>query len=673
MSYSRLKEKIIDNHYTPLPLHGKIPAVKGFTKNTYVPPSGHEKNNVGIVCGVGDYPISAVDIDILDEGLAEKIKDYVIKLCGETLIRVGKPPKMMLIYQAERKGIRKKQTKQITLGKVEVLGYGQQFAAIGIHPETEQPYRWLGQSLVEVAAEQLPIITEAQINTIINYSSNILNISPDEQEVLSDRDYDPDNPLYEKLPHEDITTEDIKVMVNMLDPDSNRDYWRNVGMALHHQYGGSYEGFQIWDAWSAKGVKYVDNETEYQWESFGNFRGEPITIAFVRKEAKAQMEKVEELTVEPDFFDKIEWSINRFVENPEPVPMVIEDFLPKGIVGLFYSMGGVGKSTLLLDQAIRIALANEYETYFFGFSVNKGSVVFLTAEDPELILNHRINNVMDAIADSMVMTRAELKAIVEQHLFIPSTFGEDISLFAFDASGRLKPTKYYKSFIRNLKAIDNLSLVLIDTKTRFSPGEGNGNVVAAKEITYYEQITKETGASVILLHHTNKQGRNGSTNGEQAYRDATATWDNTRASWYLRPLTEEELLNENLDFKDRFKYTLLENSKNNYIPKHGNFIIERNGFAFSHWEQSPKPTKLEEEASKNDADYMALLRFIQEGNEGLSKTELIRKSPLGRVRGERALHRLETNALVETQRLNGNIILYKLTDEGKMFGLNIFD
>jgi len=82
--------------------------------------------------------------------------------------------------------------------------------------------------------------------------------------------------------------------------------------------------------------------------------------------------------------------------------------------------------------------------------------------------------------------------------------------------------------IKYLKGLQDLKLVIIDTKIQYSPVDEIDNVAATQEIRYYERIAKATGAAVLLLHHTNKASRGGEGAGVQAYRGGSAAYDSCR-------------------------------------------------------------------------------------------------------------------------------------------------
>jgi RecA-family ATPase len=384
-------------------------------------------------------------------------------------------------------------------------------------------------------------------------------------------------------------------------------------MSIHHELDGGPDGLALWDAWSAKGSKYKEGECEYQWGSFGRYNGEPLTAAYLLKITKEKLEKtLDEVSEElpPDEgFKGLDWSPSRFLAIPPPIEMVIHGMLPKGIVSLLYSEGGAGKSTWVLNMAVRIAMERD-EITVLGKAVEPGAVVILTAEDPDVVLNRRYISTLEVLAEEVDSDMSTVRQEVEKNLKIWSTFGNPVSLFGIDPKNNtLKTTKQFTYVIERLQTLHNLQLVIIDTKTRFSPGEGEGNVIAAREITFYEMICRKTGATVMLLHHTNKASRDGSQDGKQAYRDATANFDNTRASWYMRPAT---LLEKNTEgFKDDDDILVMENAKNNYIKKHNTLLLKREGYRYEFCEQGPKVPKEQQKERARQTLVDGLIAFMQ--------------------------------------------------------------
>jgi hypothetical protein len=92
-------------------------------------------------------------------------------------------------------------------------------------------------------------------------------------------------------PAEDITLEDAKAMLAVLDPDSP-PYWGWVRplMALRHQFSASEEAFEVFDEWSQRGGKYPGQEaTRRKWKAFASAPTDrdPITIRSLIASARA--------------------------------------------------------------------------------------------------------------------------------------------------------------------------------------------------------------------------------------------------------------------------------------------------------------------------------------------------------------------------------------------------
>lgn len=111
---------------------------------------------VGIVCG----PVSVVgiDIDCIESEKASAIKALVTRHVGETIVRVGQAPKMLLPYRVDGETIRKRK-----IGKVDILGAGSYFVAFGVHPSTSRPYQWIDGSPLDTPLADLPLVTAEQI------------------------------------------------------------------------------------------------------------------------------------------------------------------------------------------------------------------------------------------------------------------------------------------------------------------------------------------------------------------------------------------------------------------------------------------------------------------------------------------------------------------------------
>jgi Bifunctional DNA primase/polymerase, N-terminal len=127
-------------------------------KNTdldWLPKHSHRcpNDSVGIACG---SRVIAIDIDAEDAALADKLHQIARETLGDTpLVRFGSTPKRVLLYRP----LDNIQT--LRAGKFEVISYGGQVLAFGIHPKTDQPYSWVGGDPSNTLLEELPQVGAA--------------------------------------------------------------------------------------------------------------------------------------------------------------------------------------------------------------------------------------------------------------------------------------------------------------------------------------------------------------------------------------------------------------------------------------------------------------------------------------------------------------------------------
>jgi hypothetical protein len=132
--------------------------------------------NTGLLCG----EIIGIDVDVLIPELVDEIVHLVELRLGTTpLTRIGKPPKILLVYRAAAP-FSKLVTPELLLDgtkvKVEILAEGQQFVADGIHPDTHEPYTWTGAcSPEDVRIDDLPVGTEEQARAISGEIESLLH------------------------------------------------------------------------------------------------------------------------------------------------------------------------------------------------------------------------------------------------------------------------------------------------------------------------------------------------------------------------------------------------------------------------------------------------------------------------------------------------------------------
>lgn len=108
----------------------------------------------------------AADVDVLDPELAEAVAATVQDNFGDTVTRIGRPPKRVLLYRAvgplRRRRLWIKQEGYAEPALFELLGDGQQVVVDGIHPQTRRPYAWDDEPL----ADTLHLLDEYMVDAL---------------------------------------------------------------------------------------------------------------------------------------------------------------------------------------------------------------------------------------------------------------------------------------------------------------------------------------------------------------------------------------------------------------------------------------------------------------------------------------------------------------------------
>ena len=258
----------------------------------------HHNAGVGILCGVEQNPICAIDVDVPgDEELASHMQSFISFMVGWAPVRIGKAPKFLMMFRAAEANWGKTSTnvfkKDDRKVQLEVLGRGNQFVAYHIHPDTGLPYEWpeaeQGLSPEFMPAWELPEITLEQVEMIKAEFARVARELgyTDSGNGGSDIRMVNDTDLMTALtppkpPVPGITIDKARKILKDLSFDLGEDsynQWLDIGMALHHQFEGSEEGLRLWDELSAEFPEsYKEKATEKKWNGFKSNHGNAKTF-----------------------------------------------------------------------------------------------------------------------------------------------------------------------------------------------------------------------------------------------------------------------------------------------------------------------------------------------------------------------------------------------------------
>lgn len=251
-------------------------------------------DGVGILCGVGKYPLCAFDFDIPDPELAAEVKNRVIDEMDELFggfYRVGKAPKFLILVRASEAGWRKMTTPRYRKGgieaQLEVLGKGQQFVAYHTHPETGEPYTWperffSGDPLMD-GPETLAVITKAGVQKVFEIVDKAFREYGYLPSGSASAVVDGDMPAPKAEPVEGLTLLRCEEIFDQLKPNLGKgsyDEWLSIGMALHHQFQGSSEALQLWKSLSQTygPDAYQEEACDAKWSSFNDGRADIASV-----------------------------------------------------------------------------------------------------------------------------------------------------------------------------------------------------------------------------------------------------------------------------------------------------------------------------------------------------------------------------------------------------------
>ena len=372
--FRRLGAGLHDDGWQVLPAEGKAVKIKDWESieltRTVVErwcANGKGELNLSIRTGLqadGSF-IVLVDLDSYSKALSKALIESFRKTFKvEPLIRIGQAPKLGLVVRtdiASRKITSPlwkapEDTKENPMRcKVEVLATGQQFVAFGIHPDTAKPYRWQGETPVEVEPWAVPVVKLKKLETWVEEVVPTLippswvkkgagrtggTLNPD----LTDEEIDD---FVRKRPM-GLDEVRIREVLEDLDPSmcDEHDEWIMVGQALHHETQGDDWGLELWIEWSRGSQAFQEGVCERRWETFNCGRADGVTFRTVTARTK-----------KPDL-QSVKTGFETLEEMTEALPE-----LGKAFVGMV--------CPIERDQLLR-GLVREY-SQLFGAPVTKAS------------------------------------------------------------------------------------------------------------------------------------------------------------------------------------------------------------------------------------------------------------------------------------------------------------
>ena len=339
---------------------------------------------------------------------------------------------------------------------------------------------------------------------VLGYEDTVARVTPALEAFCQQRfgSSAPDRPDPEDFmagfePKLGLSVDESYDLLQQLDPDMSREDWIRVGMALHHEYDGEEEGFDLWNEWSAYGEKYPGDEgLRTQWDSFTRRAGpgrKQVTMASVKHmvkqaqpiDAESLKAVAEQAKAAPTFDGKFPVLRQSELPTASPSQWLIKGVLPRSKDPIIlFGASGAGKSFVALDQALAIARGVEWR----GCRVTQGRVLYVGAEG-----GAGIGKRVQAYCDYHLIERNELP------------------LDVIIAAPNLLEQEDVSEVVKSMSAFGPYIYVVIDTLAQVTPGANeNSGEDMGPVLSNIKAIQNATDATVAVVHHAGKDLSKGS-------------------------------------------------------------------------------------------------------------------------------------------------------------------
>ena len=304
--------------------------------------------------------------------------------------------------------------------------------------------------------------------------------------------------------------------------------------------------------------------------------------------------------IDEPLFELAKGRINRYLSTPPPQRRwLLQDLVVLGKVGAVVAPGGSSKSQWMLQLAVSVAtgipLADHWKVG------ETGGVIVLFAEDDEDEIHRRLHRIQTHL--TMQGFNKELAPLCDR-LFIFSTIGTDTLLTKKGTTGEVSATVTVDRIAALARQVPDLRLIVVDPGSRFRGGEENSNEDATRFVEALEKLAQQTGATLMLAHHTNKySSASGGEVSQSASRGASALTDGLRWQMNLNRPTDSQATTFNLHKGGLSNYVAATVTKTNYSAVPAPVLLERG--------QDGYLSAVNPEKAKNDVESKAILALMR--------------------------------------------------------------
>jgi archaellum biogenesis ATPase FlaH len=302
-------------------------------------------------------------------------------------------------------------------------------------------------------------------------------------------------------------------------PSDERSMWIQIGHALKTI---GEVGKTLWMEWSFKSSKFDPLDAQRCWTSFN-----PQQTSYQVVFAEAQrLGWVNPLKIERPIEDEISLRFDEFENlrinlleidssDDEPLPHVVDKWIPENEVALLGGHGGGGKSMVALSLGIHVALGLS----FGGLTTKQTNVAFYSAEDSGRVLRHRFRKICREHLIDPKQLDGKLHLLDVSDIDPTLHRGSSFSNSKTETTSLSYLSQYVKKYNIGFCIIDNASDTFDDEEIKRKPVRDFMRSIRTR-------IARPNRAVLLLAHINKANARGGRLADTEDYSGSTA-WHNS--------------------------------------------------------------------------------------------------------------------------------------------------
>jgi hypothetical protein len=574
--------------------------------------------NTGILCD----GLRVIDIDVDNAMLARSIQAKALAMFGETIMRFrGNSARTLLVYRASS-GSPPKRVVASDLGKVEILGKGQQFVAYGIH-SSGAALEWMPEAPHEVQLDSLPALTEDDVQAFLTSAADILNAKPPSRQSEAPS----------VTSGKGLRAETLQVITALHaipnEGAADWDAWNKVGMAIWAATGGSTSGRMAWHSWSELNGSYDVQATNDRWDHYFTSPPTQIGAGTLFHMARASRPRLEDdlgylESLEQHYAARPSVKVEDDVEAPKaatkkslwvdldewdegaiaPRSWVAHGYFLRGSVSLIAGIGSAGKSGLTIGYAVSLAL-NKPWGRFRPHAPSK--VMIYNVEDDADEQKRRLSASLRQFGKGPIDIKGKVIRLG------PHNVGTLVSRDPI--TGKLQTTEAMIELEALLDA-HHPDVLFLDPLVELHTAEENDNTALRSIIAWFRGLAVKYDMAVVILHHARK-GSAASAGDPDMIRGASALVGAARVAITVSTMTEEEAAAMNIQPKDRHDYFRVDGAKANYSKIDEAEWFKRELYSLDNGETVPAPVPWKAPSLWRDLDSIEVNAILDRVHEGV--------------------------------------------------------